>query len=284
MLVSDIEEPVLGVVSRTPFEARRRVFVLEQADAMGEATANRLLKVLEEPPDFAHFVLLTARPGEVLPTVASRCLHVRFEAPQLDALLALLHERGVDGDYAQACARLALGDADRALMLASADGRELRAAAEQFAAAALRDELAGAPWSELIALARRAGASAGEQLGESHQRTLELSARADRGRLAREHEERVRRVERRTRAATLDLALSLVGLCYRDGAAVASGAPELVHAVDRREQLAQLAQAGGVLLRALELVEETRAAVAVNVGEELALEALAYRIAALVIP
>ncbi len=61
-----------------------------------------------------------------------------------------------------------------------------------------------------------------------------------------------------------------------------AGAPELVHAVDRRAELE--ADAAGrspaVARRALDAVEETRARMALNVTEELALEALAYRIAA----
>ena len=89
----DIEEPVVAAVSRTPFEARRRVFVIERADAMNDQAANRLLKTLEEPPDYAHLVLLTERPGEVLPTIASRCQPVRFDAPTTDQLEAMLASR-----------------------------------------------------------------------------------------------------------------------------------------------------------------------------------------------
>src|SRR3954471_15722138 len=81
MLVGDIDEAVVSAASRTPFEARRRVFVLEDADALNDRAPNKLLKTLEEPPPFAHLVLLTDRPGNILPTIASRCHLVRFEAP-----------------------------------------------------------------------------------------------------------------------------------------------------------------------------------------------------------
>ena len=84
MLVGDIDEPVVAAATRTPFEARRRVFVIERADTMNDQAANRMLKTLEEPPPFAHLVLLTDRPGDVLPTIASRCQHVRFDAPAPD--------------------------------------------------------------------------------------------------------------------------------------------------------------------------------------------------------
>src|SRR5215210_1445327 len=81
MLVADVEDPVIAAATRTPFEARRRVFVLERAETMNDQVANKLLKTLEEPPAFAHLVLLTSRPGDLLQMVASRCQPVRFDAP-----------------------------------------------------------------------------------------------------------------------------------------------------------------------------------------------------------
>src|SRR5206468_12866249 len=135
MLVSDIDEPVVAAATRTPFEARRRVFVIERADTMNDEAANRMLKTLEEPPAFAHLVLLTDRPGNVMPTIASRCQHVRFDAPTAEELASRL--RGVDEPTALACARLSLGDAERAERLAYQPA--LRADAEAYARAALRD-------------------------------------------------------------------------------------------------------------------------------------------------
>src|ERR1019366_5897218 len=110
MLVADIAEPVVAAASRAPFESRRRVFVIERAETMHDGTANRLLKTLEEPAAFVHLILLTSRPGEILPTVASRCQHVRFEAPTAARLAARLEAAGVAPSSAEACARLALGD------------------------------------------------------------------------------------------------------------------------------------------------------------------------------
>ncbi len=101
MRVEDIEEPVVGAASRTPFEAQRRVFVLEGVDTMNDQAANRMLKTLEEPPSFAHLVLLTDRPGDVLPTIASRCQPVRFDAAPPEAIEALLSGRVDAGDRAR---------------------------------------------------------------------------------------------------------------------------------------------------------------------------------------
>ncbi|MGA2470538.1 MAG: hypothetical protein ABSG64_07595 [Solirubrobacteraceae bacterium] len=283
MLVADIAEPVVAAATRTPFEARRRVFVIEQADTMRDATANRMLKTLEEPAAFVHLILLSSRPGEVLPTVASRCQLVRFEAASAEQLAAGLQAEGVEPLRALACARLALGDGERAAALALGDGPALRDAADRFAQAALRGELAEAPWSAITEIAGRAGAHAAQELDSAHAQELELLARSERARSEREHSERVKRVTRRQTQAMLDLALAQCGLCYRDAAVIAHGAGELVHAVDRSAALEQLAaeQPPAVLHRALALVTDTREALALNVTEELAFEALAYRIAAL---
>ena len=79
MLVADIEEPVVAAATRTPFESARRVFVIEAVDTMNDQAANRMLKTLEEPPDFVHLLLLTDRREDVLATIASRCQPVRFD-------------------------------------------------------------------------------------------------------------------------------------------------------------------------------------------------------------
>ena len=79
---------------------------------------------------------------------------------------------------------------------------------------------------------------------------------------------------------TLDHALQLVGLWYRDLACVAASTEELAHHTDRLEALREDAalRDGTAWRDAVELVDDTRARLALNVSEELALEALAYRL------
>ena len=74
-------DQVRDVVERTayrPFEGRRRVVIVDEADAMLSEAQNALLKTLEEPPSASMFVLVTSRPDELLPTVRSRCQRLRF--------------------------------------------------------------------------------------------------------------------------------------------------------------------------------------------------------------
>ena len=109
MLVADIEQPVVAAAARTPFESTRRVFVIEAAHTLNDQAANRMLKTLEEPAAFVHLLLLSDRPDEVMPTIASRCQHVRFDP--LPAAVIAERLDGSDAERLLACSRLALGDA-----------------------------------------------------------------------------------------------------------------------------------------------------------------------------
>lgn len=284
ILVSDIDQPVVAAASKTPFEGSRRVFVIERVDELGDEAANRMLKTLEEPAPFVHLILLTERPTEVLPTISSRCQLVRFEAPGADQVSAELQENGVSEDEAVALARIALGEAELARALATEEGRALRAAAEGFARGALSGELwEQRPWQEILAAARSRGEALRAELEQRAKTEAELLPRKERRRHETEWNERIRRSRRRTETASLDLALQLVALWYADLAALAWRAEELVRHTDRLSELrADQGRDPHRLIEALELVEETRRRFVLNVSEELALEALASRLARVV--
>jgi DNA polymerase-3 subunit delta' len=284
MLVSDVEEPVVAAATRTPFESTRRVFVIEGVDTMNDQAANRMLKTLEEPPSFAHLLLLTDRREDVLPTIASRCQLVRFDP--LPSRRVAERLEAVAGDRAQASARLASGNARLAVRLASEEGGALRASAEDFVRSALAGSTAGRPWMGLLELAKAAGAGAGEREQEQMASELELLPSRERKRYERERMEASRRGERRVRTQTLDLALRLAELWLRDVVCICEGAPELVYAVDRRPELERDAQGrdGARLREGIEAIGDSRLSLSLNVSEELALEALAYRLQALLAP
>lgn len=280
MLVADIDEAVVAAATRTPFEATRRVFVIERAETMNDQAANRMLKTLEEPADFVHLILLADRPEDLLETIASRCQAVRFDPPPAELIAARLEEQGVAQAEAIACARLAIGDTLLARELAEPDGRELRAGAEGFARAALAGELAQRPWQALLERSRAAGERVLGDLRGRLEAELELVPPRERRRHERDAAERLKRAERRARTRALDEGMRIAGLWYRDAACVAEGAAELAHAADRLAEL-EVDAAGRdphALLAALDLVEDARRSLALNVSEELALEALAYRL------
>jgi DNA polymerase-3 subunit delta' len=240
-----------------------------------------MLKTLEEPPPFAHLLLLTSRPANVLPTIASRCQPVRFDAPSSEAIAERLGRHGVAPDVARACGRLALGDSEVALRLALGDGPALRAGAERLARAAIADRLADRPWLELLANARGYGDVAAEEVRERVVADLDLLPPKERKRAEREGEEQSRRAHRRAHSRSLDEALQLTGLWLRDVACLAAGAEDLVHHSDRLEPLREdAARAAPDRLReGVVAVDEARASLALNPTEELVLEALAYRLA-----
>ncbi len=224
------------------------------------------------------------RREDVLATIASRCQQVRFD-PLPSAAIAEGLE-GVDGERALACARLALGDAGQAARLAGEEGDALRARAEEFVRCTLAGSTAKRPWLGLLDAAKAAGVAAGERSQELMERELELIPSKERKRYERESAEARRRGERRVRTQTLDLALRVSELWLRDLLCVREGAGELVYAVDRRAELEQDADGrDAVALRhGIELVRDTRLSLSLNVSEELALEALAYRLQALLAP
>ena len=99
-----------------PSEAPRKIFILTAASFMKEA-ANSLLKVLEEPPATVHIIILAENPGELLPTIRSRCATVRLGALPVEEIEMLLADRRHDVQPRQRTliARLAQGAAGKAL-------------------------------------------------------------------------------------------------------------------------------------------------------------------------
>jgi DNA polymerase-3 subunit delta' len=101
---------------RLPAEGPRKIFILTASNMMKEA-ANSLLKILEEPPATVHILLLAENPGELLPTIRSRCATVRLGALPVEEIEMLLADRRQDVPPKQRAliARLAQGAAGRAL-------------------------------------------------------------------------------------------------------------------------------------------------------------------------
>jgi DNA polymerase-3 subunit delta' len=205
---------------------------------------------------------------------------VRFDAPPIEEVARQVELAGADRETAMACARLSLGDAEQARELAKEEGRLLRATAETFARATLAGEIAGAtPWRDMLAAVRARGDATRVALEAEAAAELELYPRKERKRIETEWTERIRRTRRRVETGALDLALQVVSLWYADLACLAWGADDLVRNTDR---LAELKEDGDVdparLRGAIELVEDTRLRFILNVSEELACEALAYRL------
>ncbi len=101
---------------------QRRVYVISNADEMGNEAANMLLKTLEEPPPQTMFILTTAHREALPQTIVSRCQQVRFDPitePEIQS--ALMERKAVDSAQAQLVARLSAGSYSWALELLEKD-------------------------------------------------------------------------------------------------------------------------------------------------------------------
>ena len=184
---------------------------------------------------------------------------------------------GATPEEIAAAARLAAGDLERARLLLSPVGRELRAEVEACLVATLADELSGAPWQSLLARAT----AAGEDAEGAAREALEEESQAGMKRTVKDIGDAAKRAGRRRRTEILDLGLELTALWLRDLAALAAGAAEVVFARDRLDLMrAQAAKVDPAWARAgAAAAQDTRRGLDLNVSEELAFEALFYRLA-----
>jgi DNA polymerase-3 subunit delta' len=135
-------EQVRDVIDRAgyrPFEGRRRVVVVDEADAMVLPAQNAMLKTLEEPPSASVFILVSSLPDSLLPTVRSRCPRLRFGPLAVSEIVEVLVR---DHEYSEVEARAAAADADgsvgRALSSEAADLTQARATAQRILEQAAR--------------------------------------------------------------------------------------------------------------------------------------------------
>ena len=185
-------DQVRDVIDRAayrPFEGRRRVVIIDEADALVVSAQNALLKTLEEPPSASMFILVTSRPDSLLPTVRSRCPRLGFRALTLQEIATALMQRGRSESDARATAAAADGSLGRALDMSASDLVEAREVAQAVLTRAAatpdpRRRIEGA--KELLSNTGGGGAADREKLA-SHLRAMAslvrdvelLSTRAD---------------------------------------------------------------------------------------------------------
>jgi DNA polymerase-3 subunit delta' len=136
-------EQVRAAIERAvfrPFEGRRRVTTIDRAEALVVPAQNALLKTLEEPLPASVFILVTSRPDTLLPTVRSRCGHLRFGRLQVADVAEVL-ERSHEYSHEDALAAAAASDGSvrRALDLEADEFAAARSDAEDLLQVAGRD-------------------------------------------------------------------------------------------------------------------------------------------------
>lgn len=109
---------IIQKIAFKPHQARLRVIIITEAQAMNREASNALLKVLEEPPPQTVFCLTAGQADDLLPTVVSRCQGVRFNPVSAENIAALLAEQhGIEASVAGVAAIVANGSVARALSL-----------------------------------------------------------------------------------------------------------------------------------------------------------------------
>jgi DNA polymerase-3 subunit delta' len=172
-IAADSVREIPGFLHLTAAEGGWRVVIVDGAEDMSIASANALLKVLEEPPPRAVLMLVCATPGRLLPTIRSRCRMLALAplAPPDMARVLAAYLPEMAPDERAALANLAEGSPGRALALAAQGGLAIAAMVAEVVAAlphfpllrgydmadGLRDEMA---FEMFFALLRQAIAGA----------------------------------------------------------------------------------------------------------------------------
>jgi DNA polymerase-3 subunit delta' len=222
--IKRLRERLLEVVGYRPFEARKRLFVIDPADELTTEAQDALLKTLEEPPASAILILVSAYPDTLLATIQSRCRRVRFGPLSEHDVARVLAERlGMDRASARLLAAGAGGSVSRALADEAGDVADDRDAA-------------------LELLQASAGRTVGARLKAAAALAQHKSKRRDR--------------------EALGARLALLSALCRDATALSVGAPAAVTNTDLMEPLAELSRAFGPerLARAFETVDQAQRA------------------------
>ncbi len=102
---------ILKKINLKSFEAEYKVMIIWHPDKMHQSCANKLLKILEEPPDKTLFLLVTENPGDLLPTILSRTQIIKFPPlPKNEMLVTIKEMYQLEGNDAEHIAAISNGN------------------------------------------------------------------------------------------------------------------------------------------------------------------------------
>jgi DNA polymerase-3 subunit delta' len=134
--VDDVRR-ISGFMSLTPAEGGWRIAIVDGAEELNQASANALLKILEEPPRRAILLLVCGAPGRLLPTIRSRCRRLRLDPLGQEAMERLLaaYLPNLAADERGRLVTVAEGSPGRALLLAEEEGLAIAGLVDEVLAA-----------------------------------------------------------------------------------------------------------------------------------------------------
>ncbi|MBR6159108.1 MAG: DNA polymerase III subunit delta [Lachnospiraceae bacterium] len=120
--VDDVRSKIVSDVQIRPYQSKKKIYILNEAEKMTPVAQNALLKTLEEPPEYAVIILLSTSGQAMLPTIISRCVQLDLR-PVDDATVRkyLMSEIGVPDYRADICTAFARGNIGRAGSLAASE-------------------------------------------------------------------------------------------------------------------------------------------------------------------
>lgn len=118
--IDEIREQVNKTIAIKPYKSKYKIYIIPDAEMMTLQAQNAILKTIEEPPEYAVLILLTANETELLPTIHSRCVMLRFRPISAELVKKYLMEHFQIPDYkAEICASFGQGNIGKAARLAT---------------------------------------------------------------------------------------------------------------------------------------------------------------------
>lgn len=159
MIFASEAAEIIKKLSLKTFESDFKIMIIWLPEKMHQATANKLLKMIEEPPDKTLFLLVSEEPDKIIPTILSRCQMVKIPSFRHDDIEKYLIQRfGLENEKAFDIARVSNGNIIRAVEL-SENENSSRENLDYFKSlmrhAWKRDIISLVSWSEEIASAGR---------------------------------------------------------------------------------------------------------------------------------
>ena len=269
-----------------PMRSRWKVNIVEQGDTLNEDSANCILKLVEEPPDYLVNILLYRNAAAVLPTIRSRCQLVRFtQVSAAETVDRLIEDHGVTNDEARFLAAYSQGCPGKAIrLIGNTEFIERRDAVAGIAAAVSTrsNRWLALKLAEALRASVKLSADEGEQSDETEDTPspefVEGSKDEDTGAPAPDQAKKARKGVRDSTIESLEVLL----VWYRDLlAAKLRGAEAALVNIDRRDEIAAQADNyphAGRLLSAVDAILQAKRNVIGNANPQIATEALVMRL------
>ncbi len=120
--VKEVREQIVGTITTKPYRSKYKVYIVPDVHLMNMEAQNALLKSIEEPPEYAVILLISANIDKLLPTVLSRCMVLNTKPiRERDMLQYLVKDMGLSEDRAYFCLDFAQGNLGKAIRLANND-------------------------------------------------------------------------------------------------------------------------------------------------------------------